>query len=106
MAEGVTRWIEANGGLLLSLVGIFFLLVIAYWVVSTIASAGVMSGVSALDQERPSGFGRAWAEGATAFWRLFRMGLLLVLIALAVGAAFAVSSPCRSSLRMTRMVCA
>ncbi len=89
LADGLGRWAEAFAGVLLGVAAIVALLVIAYWVVSTIAGAGIMSAIAALDEGHATGFGPAWQQGAGAFWRFVGLGLLLLLIALIVGAVVA-----------------
>ena len=89
LADGLGRWAEAFAGVLLGIAALLGLLVVAYWVVSTIAGAGIMSAVGALDEGRPTGFGHAWRQGAGAFWRFVGLVLLLGLIALIVGAVVA-----------------
>src|SRR3989304_3269050 len=89
LAGGRGRWAGAFAGVLLGIAAVVVLLVVAYWVVSTIAGAGIMSAVGALDEGRPTGFGPAWRQGAGAFWRLVGLGLLLLLMALIVGAVVA-----------------
>jgi hypothetical protein len=65
---------------------------LALWVVSTIARGGLIAGVSAVDEGRPSSFSQAWNAGWRKGGRLLGIGILpaipaflLTLIALVFG---------------------
>jgi hypothetical protein len=58
---------------------VVFIISIALWVVSIIASGGLIGGVQQIEDEGGTAFGRAWGAGARKFWSLLGLTLLLAL---------------------------
>ncbi len=78
-------------GVIVLVIGVI-LVGLALWVVSTVARGGLIAGVSAVDDGRPSSFSQAWNAGWHKGWRLLGIGILpvipgflLTLIALVFG---------------------
>lgn len=58
---------------------VVFVISIVLWVVSIIASGGLIGGVQQIEDEGSTTFGRAWRTGARKFWPLLGLILLLAL---------------------------
>ncbi|HZK49665.1 MAG TPA: hypothetical protein VFD74_08705 [Thermoleophilia bacterium] len=84
-------WIAHNWPFLLALIVGLFLLGIVLWVISIIATGGLIAGSDAANAEGPSGLGFAWSAGVRSFWRLLGMWLLVAVVALAIGLLFALA---------------
>ncbi len=70
--------VEASVWLLVAgLLLVLLMLLIVYWVINTIAGAGIIRAVSDLDSGRAAVLGAAWRQGVGAFWRFLRLGLLV-----------------------------
>lgn len=70
------------------------LVALALWVVGTVARGGLIAGVSAVDEGRPSSFSQAWNAGWRKGWRLLGIGVVpgipaFVLIAVGILAGLA-----------------
>ncbi len=61
----------------ISCVAVF--LAIALWVVSVIARGGLIAGVKQIVEKGETDFGSAWGEGASRFWSLFGIGVLMLI---------------------------
>ncbi len=58
---------------------ILLLLSIVLFVVGIIARGGLIAGVQHIETEGSTTFGRAWSAGASRFWRLLGLNILLIL---------------------------
>jgi hypothetical protein len=74
---GVADFISEHSVLLLGLLAAFLLLGLVLFVISFLATAGLIAGVDEAHAGRRSGLGFAWRRGVASFWRL--LGLLLLL---------------------------
>lgn len=92
--SGVEDFFSQYWALLLALLLGFIVLAIALWVISIIATGGLIAGTDTAYHERTdSGLGDAWRAGLRSFWRLLGMWLLIalmvflaiLLVALAIG---------------------
>lgn len=52
---------------------------IALWVISVIARGGLIAGVKQVAEKGETSFGSAWGEGASRFWTLFGIGVLMLI---------------------------
>ncbi len=78
--SGIEDFFSQNWALLLALVLGFIVLSIALWVISIIATGGLIAGTDAAYHERTdSGLGDSWRAGLRSFWRLLGMWLLIAL---------------------------
>lgn len=82
--------------LVLLLVCVALIVGLVLFAVSTIARGGLIAGVDAVDEERPTGFGDAWSAGWQRVWTLLGINILpaipaflLALIAVVIGAGAA-----------------
>jgi hypothetical protein len=74
-------WFVQNWPLLLTLILGFLLLALVFWVISMIATGGLVAGADSAYQRRSdAGLGAAWSAGTKAFWRLLGMYLLVFAI--------------------------
>ncbi len=72
---------------LLAIAGIVAVLIgIAFWVISTIATGGLIAGVQQVEDEGSTGFRRAWRVGVQKFWSLLGIRLLIFLAGLVAAA--------------------
>ena len=67
------------GGALAALACLGLLVGIALLIVSIIARGGLVAGVAQVEDEGSTSFARAWAVGATRFWTLFGISVLVAL---------------------------
>jgi hypothetical protein len=67
------------GGALAALACLGLLVGIALLIVSIIARGGLIAGVAQVEDEGSTSFARAWAVGATRFWTLFGISVLVAL---------------------------
>jgi hypothetical protein len=74
-------------------VGVFCLVLIvaiAFFVLSLLGQAGLISGVSQADENGSVTLGSAWRGGVPHFWKLLGLSLLLLLVALLVAFALGI----------------
>jgi len=67
------------GGALVALACLGILVGLALLIISIIARGGLIAGVAQVEDDGSTGFARAWAVGATRFWTLFGIGVLVFL---------------------------
>lgn len=77
-------WLIHNWPVLAALVVTLFLLGLALWVISVIATGGLIAGSDAAYAGAPSGLGAAWSAGIRNFWRLLGMWLLVLVVVLLI----------------------
>jgi hypothetical protein len=79
------HWAQAHWALIGALLAGLLVLGFVLFVISVIATAGLVAGVDDAAARRPEArLGTAWHRGTACFWRLFGMWLLVGLIALVV----------------------
>jgi len=77
-------WIVNNWPFLAALIFGLVALGIALWVISIIATGGLIAGSEAAHTGASSGLGAAWSRGVHSFWRLFGMWILVLAVVLVV----------------------
>jgi hypothetical protein len=65
--------------IIIAIVAVVLLIVVAVMVLSTIGRGGLIGGARLADEKGAVTFGEAWGIGVGSFWRLFVIGLLVVL---------------------------
>ncbi len=68
------------------LVCVVLVISLVLWVISTIAEGGLIGGVDQIEREGVTTLGQSWRMGASKFWPLFLMGILLALPILIIAA--------------------
>ena len=61
------------------LVCVLLVISLVLWVIRPIAEGGLIGGVDQIEREGTTSFGQSWRIGASKFWPLFLMGILLAL---------------------------
>lgn len=86
--------LQENSGLILAgfagLICVLLLISIVLWVVSIIARGGLISAVDQIEREGSTTFGQSWRKGASKFWSLLGLNILLALPLIIVGIIVAV----------------
>jgi hypothetical protein len=75
----VFNWMSAHFYLLIFLGILLLLFFIFLFVISTMASGGLIAGVFLIEKNKPVSFGISFKEGYHAFWRIFGINLLIAL---------------------------
>ena len=74
-------------GIIAGVLCLLFLIMIAIWVISTVARGGLIAGVQQVEEEDGTTFGSAWRAGVSRLWTLLGIAILAALpvILLAIG---------------------
>jgi hypothetical protein len=78
-----THWIQIHIGLIIILALVLFLISLFIFIISNMAKGGLIWGVSEINQDKKTNFKESFKKGYHAFWRIFGLEILVILIMIA-----------------------
>lgn len=78
----LSSWLNDALPLLMVLGALLLIFFVVYFIVSSLATGGLVRAAAEHEAERPFGLSEAWAAGRRTFWAIFGLRLLILLFAL------------------------